>query len=222
MRSHMRSHVTVMDKINIDHLVPELMESDRLKLLSHEFYQNLNWLEFRTFCHEYARYGIPTIKLIEFLKFVIDDRPAIEIGAGAGDLGYHLGIKMTDSKQQEDPDVKRAYKNMHQPVIKYPSDVERLEALDAVYKYKPKVVVGSWITTYSKREAPYNSNPWGIKEPKILDLVETFIIVGNLDVHGDKPIRKVEHRVIQEPWIVSRAKNQNNNCIFIWDKKKEI
>lgn len=199
-------------------LAPELLDGNRLRLLSADYYKNLNWFDFRTFCHKYARYGIPTVELINFLDNLIRGRPCIEIGAGAGDLGFHLGVKMTDSKQQDDPTIKMSYKLMGQPVIQYPDDVEKLEALAAVYKYKPKVVVASWITPYSAKQTNFGSNPFGVKEAKILDLVETFIIVGNMDVHWDKPIRKVDHMIVQEPWIVSRAKNQENNCIFIWDK----
>ena len=199
----------------------DVMRDDgKLKLMAAEEWRSFKWDDFRAFCHVKARYGIPTIELVDFIKTVIDGRSVIEIGAGAGDLGFHLGIKMTDNKQQEMPAVAASYKAMHQPVIKYPKDVEKRDALDAVVKYKPQVVVASWITPYAPHEMPYGSNPFGVKEDKILDLVETFIIVGNLDVHWDKPIRQYEHKTIHSPWIVSRAKDQNKNAIFIWDKRK--
>ena len=125
---------------------------------------------------------------------------------------------MTDSKQQENIIIRRSYEAMGQPVIKYPDDVERLDALDAVYRYKPKVVIASWITPYAPYEMSYGSNPFGVKEDKILKLVETFIIVGNMDVHFDKPIRQLDHEILRADWIVSRAKHPENNCIFIWNK----
>jgi len=97
--------------------------------------------------------------------------------------------------------------------------VEKLDALDAVKKYEPDVVIGSWITTYAPHEMPYGSNPHGIKEPEILDLVDTFIIIGNLDTHGDKPILKRAHEEYYFDWLVSRGKHQENNRIWIWNKK---
>lgn len=197
-----------------------LREDGKLYLRESSFYKNLDWQEFRLFCHKYARYGISTTELIDYIKNIIADRSCIEIGAGAGDLGFHLGVKMTDSKQQEDSVVRKAYEAMKQPIIKYPKDVEKIDALDAVKKYKPQVVVASWITPYSKYKTTFGSNPYGIKEKEILDIVETFIIVGNLDQHHDKPIRYFHHDVILEPWIVSRAKDQSKNCIFLWDSRK--
>jgi hypothetical protein len=62
------------------------------------------------------------------------------------------------------------------------------------------------------------SNPYGVKEAKILDKIETFIIVGNNDLYGDKPIRKLPHLEIYEPWIKSRATHPENNRIYIWDR----
>ncbi len=175
----------------------------------------------RIFCHQKARYGLPTRELINYLHEVIDGRTAIEIGAGHGDLGYHLQIPMTDSKQQERPEIIEVYKKMRQPVIEYPQDVKKLEAIEAIYKYKPKVVIGSWITTYAPAETTFSSNPYGIKEDKILNLVETLIIIGNADTHGDKPILKLPHTETYYPWLISRAKDQTRNRIYIWDKRNE-
>lgn len=214
----LRKDISVIPMDNVKDLRPELMDGNKIKLLPADYYKEVDWYSFRVFCHQMARYGIPTVELIEFVKKLIDGRSCIEIGAGTGDLGHYLGIKMTDSWQQTDPLVRMAYQNMKQPIVEYPPEVERIDALDAVKKYQPKVVVASWITPYSKHRTNFGSNPFGVKEAQILDLVDTFIHIGNLDVHWDKPIRKVGHLIIQKPWIVSRAKNQENNCIFIWDK----
>lgn len=199
---------------------PELLLSNgKLKLLSSEEFKSYRWDDFRTFCHKYARYGIHTMEQQLFLHYIIKGRKTIEIGSGAGDLGFHMQIPMTDSKQQDSPAIKAAYAAMRQPTIKYPEDVEKLEALKAVNKYKPQVVIGSWVTTYAPHEMPYGSNPFGIKENLILDKVETFILIGNIDTHGDKPIMSLPHEEIYEPWMVSRGKNQLNNRIWIWNRK---
>jgi hypothetical protein len=210
--------VTLIPQDGIKDLTDELiMDNGKMKLLSYKDYDKFDWKDFRTFCHVNARYGVPTIELVDYLRQAIDGRSAIEIGAGAGDLGFHLGIKMTDSKMQERPDIIKSYTAMRQPLIKYPDDVEKLDALEAVKKYKPDVVIGSWITTYAPHEMPYGSNPWGIKEKEILSKVETFIIVGNTNVHGDKPLRQKKHLTIHGNWIVSRAQNPDHNCIFVWE-----
>lgn len=210
--------VTIIPEEGRKDLTDELiMNNGKIKLLSYKDYDKYDWNDFRTFCHFNARYGIPTIELIDYLRQTIDGRSAIEIGAGAGDLGYHLGIKMTDSKMQERRDIIKSYEAMRQPVIKYPDDVEKIDALEAVKKYQPDVVIGSWITTYAPHEMPYGSNPWGVKEEEILSLCETLIIVGNTNIHGDKPLRSKKHVTIHGNWIVSRAKSPDHNCIFIWE-----
>ena len=195
-----------------------LSEDGYIKLFSAEYYKNLKWNDFRAFCHFHARYGIITVELALMLNQIIDGRDVIEIGAGCGDIGHHCQIHMTDSKIQEDPLVIKQYEAMQQPIIKYPNEVEKIDALDAVIKYKPKVVIASWVTTYAPKEMDYGSSPHGIKEDKILDLVDTYILIGNIDIHGDKPIMRLPHEELYFDWIVSRAKNQENNRIWIWSK----
>ena len=199
-----------------------LQPNGKLKLMPASEWRKFDWNSFRTFCHKYTRYGIPTVELIHFLYTEINRRcplaDCIEIGAGAGDLGHILGITMTDSRQQEIPAIKAAYDAMRQPVIKYPDDVVGLEATEAVRKYKPKVVVASWITTYAPHEMPYGSNPFGVEEEDLLKLVDTFILIGNIDTHGDKPIMQLPHEEYYFDWLVSRGKNQENNRIWIWNK----
>lgn len=197
-----------------------LMPNGHVKLMSAKEWQQFAWNDFRAFCHIHARYGIPTKELISFLQEQIQEpEHAIEIGAGSGDLGHHLGIAMTDSRQQENPIIRAQYDAMQQPVIKYAKEVERLDALIAVHAKKPKVVIASWVTTYAPHEMPYGSNPYGIKEPEILKLVDKFILIGNLDTHGDKPIMTLEPEEYYFDWIVSRGKNQKNNRIWIWQRK---
>jgi hypothetical protein len=196
-----------------------LEKNKKIRLLSSDVWKKYDWNSFRAFCHSHPRYGIPTTELVQFLREKINGRHAIEIGAGAGDLGYHLRIGMTDSRQQEIPEIRRHYELMQQPVIQYPDDVEKLEALDAVRRYRPEVVIGSWITTYAPHEMPYGSNPYGIRELDILGSVSTFIIIGNTDIHHDKPIMNIEHEEYGFDWLISRGKNQSNNRIWIWNRK---
>lgn len=198
-----------------------LLPNGKMKLLSYKEYEKYPHPDLQFFCHQYGRYGIPTLELIQYLRSKIGHKYAIEIGSGNGDLGYHLGIHMTDSKQQSQPKIKKWYEMHGQPTIKYPEDVEKIEALDAVKKYNPQVVIASWVTPYSPWKVSYSSNPCGVQENRILSLVETYILIGNLDVHGDRPLLKRKNTVINEPFIISRASNPEKNRIFLWKKEND-
>ena len=208
-------HLDVSGVSDISHRV--LFPNGKLKVLKAEKWLSFTRKERRLFCHNHARYGLPTREIIEHIYHLIDGRSAIEIGSGHGDLGYHLKIPMTDSKLQDEAWVAASYLLMGQPTIKYPKDVEKLAAISAVMKYKPKVVVGSWITTLGNpNKEKYGCNPDGIDEELIFNLpfVETFILVGNIDVHGDKPILKRAHEAFASPLLLSRANNPDHDRIF--------
>lgn len=208
---------SVVDTNNVTDISKDLLDNNgRMILHKSEFYKKYTKDSLRHFCHQHARYGIPTVELVNCVKNIIGDRDAIEIGAGAGDFGYHLGIPMTDSKLQNDPKIRAKYDGAGQPTINYPSDVIRLEAIEAVYRYKPKVVVGSWITPYSPKQTNFRGSPFGVKMEKILSLVDTLVLIGNLDIHGCMPIRRFDHEVCKGDWLVSRASCQSNNCIMVW------
>ncbi len=214
--------VAVLNPKNVKDISGVLLDNhSRLRLLPYKYYENFDWESFRFFCHQYARYGIPTLELVQYLKNVIRDRSALEIGAGCGDLGYHLGIHQTDSRIQEHPDIIDQYQKLGQPTIRYPKGVEKMEALDAVKKYKPQVVIASWVTVFSDKETSYGSSPYGIREDEILNLVDTYILVGNISSHGDKPIMALKHKTIDEPFIISRSANRDGNRIFIWNKNEK-
>lgn len=190
-----------------------------IKLFPAAHYDRGDWTALRMWCHEHARYGLPTIELVEWLKQQIGDRKAIEIGAGSGDLCYHLGIIGTDNYQQEWPDVRLYYAVLGQPVIKYGEWVERLDALEAVKQHKPDVVIGSWVTHWidpNLPPPPGGGNMYGIREDEILKRVDTYIMIGNLEIHKHKPILKLPHEELNFPWIKSRAAARDQNRIFIW------
>jgi len=201
-----------------------LLENGKLKLLPHNFYSGYSSEEIQLFCRELGRYGLPTIELVDFVKSVINGRTAIEIGSGCGDLGYHLGIPMTDSKMQDTEEIKNIYKQMMQPIVPYPADIEKLEGIEAIEKYKPQVVVASWVTQWVN---PYvwpnrKGSVYGVMESKILELAETYIFIGNMGSHSDKEIFANEHTFIHNVAsipILSRAIDQSKNFMAIWSKK---
>ena len=89
--------------------------------------------------------------------------------------------------------------------------------MEAIKKYQPKVVIGSWIT------APYDLdgkelNMYGPDEEAIINAVDTYILIGNENVHSRKIIRKYPHRVYKADWLVSKANAPEDNMIYIWSK----
>jgi hypothetical protein len=200
-----------------------LDDKGRLRVLPAAVYEQIDWMTLRLWCHHRAYYSLPTSETVERLRAIIGDRDAIEVGAGNGVYGRALGIPMTDSWCQTLPDVALMYMMSRQPTIKYPADVERLDAVAAVRKYNPKVVVGAWVTHWidpNLPPPPGGGNMYGLREDLILDhpSVETYIVVGNLTTHAHKPLRSRPHQIIRQPWVWSRASKPDDDCIFVWDK----
>lgn len=196
-----------------------LDESGHIKLFPASYFNKFSWEEVRIFCHFYSRYCLVTQELIDTLKIFIGERKTIELGSGCGDLGYHLKIPLTDNRLQEEPDVKIIYEAMMQPIIKYPDSVEKLEALDAIEKYKPEVAISTWTTTFGDpTKENYGCNERGLKEFEIIKKVKTYIFVGSEEIHGDKPIiQKLYHNKITHPGLLSRTKNKSLNRIWIFN-----
>jgi hypothetical protein len=194
-------------------------EQRKIRLLSAKEWDKIPWDTLRAFLHFTARYGLPTQELIAWLKEKIGNRSALEIGAGAGDLGYHLGIPMTDDHQQQDnPLVADYYKKMSQPPIVYGKDVEKIDALAAVEKYEPEVVIGCWITHYIDPDLPPppgGGNIWGVREREIVQLAD-YILIGTPTVHRYKKIMDLPHKEINAPF--ARSRNPINK-IWVWKKQ---
>lgn len=172
-------------------------------------------------------YLLPTHELVVtleefFTKLLLVDRwdrsdasltsQVIEIGSGNGALAQALGIRATDSKLQERADIAATYKALGQAPVPYGANVEKLEALDAVEKYRPRIVLGSWITQKIEAwEIGLMGNVDGVDETTMMGLMgrgdraralvdETprriehpptyYLLIGNHAVHGDKKILK--------------------------------
>ena len=209
--------------------VPQLLDENYiLKLLPAATYDSFDRTGLRLFCHNYARYGLPTVELIDWLKNIIGSRSCIEIGSGSGDLAYHLGIKATDNRMQEWGNIKVMYNLSNQPRIRYPYWVEELDAIDAVQRYKPEVVLASWVTEWidpDRPVPPHGGNMFGVKEHLIIsagdvglsDKNPTYILIGNDSTHGKKRIMSQEHKTYNLPFLRSRAKYPELDRVYIWE-----
>lgn len=206
----------VMDVTQLKDLGSELIGPDgKLLLKNADEYAGYSSDEMRYFCHKYARYGLVTKELIGWLIYEIGGDLAIEIGSGHGDLGAKLGIQMTDSYLQGEGMINLFYKMAQQTVIKYPADVEELEALDAVEKYQPEVVVASWVTEMYVPGKDVG-NVYGVDEIALVRRVKKYILIGNTDIHGDKEIMKLPHSEFRYDWLMSRSRNTGGNRIWVW------
>lgn len=216
---------TVIDGIDaktvkyLDNLLLEKYQYiERIKLLPAAFYQSLPPFHLAAWAGINARYVIPTQELVYWLKKKINGRKAIEIGSGNGDLGYHLGIHMTDNYSQLRPEVQSYYALGGQRVTQPNGLVEQIDAIDAVIKHRPDVVVGAYITQKAYEDTKMDSgNVYGPEEGDILWRTDCYIHVGNEVSHGNKRIRKYTHTVYHPDWLVTRSLEPQKNSIYVWN-----
>lgn len=131
------------------YVLPDLLDQDgSLRLMPASEYDKIEQPALQIWCHHNTRYGLPTTELVEWIQNRIGNRAAIEIGSGCGDLAKHLGIPGTDSKVQEKKWVQDLYRLSGNKTIFYPGWVKRLDALSAIERYEPQVVVASWVTQW--------------------------------------------------------------------------
>jgi len=189
----------------------------RIKLLPTSVYSELDRQELRIWCHYRARYLLPTIELVDWLKERIDGRSAIEIGAGNGDLGYHLGIPAFDNACQQYENVKVAYLLAGQVPTNPPFDVIRIDAIQAVHDYRPEVAIGAWITDKFV-ESNVGENMYGPDDHQIIQNVE-YIRIGTEKIHGRSKLLEFPHETVKAPGLVSRTSvNPPDDIVHVWKK----
>lgn len=219
--------VSILSHRDVSYLDSLLLDQGSLRMVDTSVLAAVPYDDLRYWCNRRAVYGLVTTELVAWLKARIGGRIAIEVGSGNGALGRALGIPRTDSRIQETPEMRSWYARQGQAVVTYGDDVEHLDAIAAVRRYRPKVVVGMWVTEYvspHETPGPGGGSVFGIEEQKLFDEgVETYIVVGNMTVHGHKRIlREPPSGVTVEgfsvPWIWSRSATPSQNCVLVWDK----
>lgn len=185
-----------------------------IKVLPAKDWLSFPWDEVRLFMHEYPIYVLPTRELIDSLRdLTAPYKKVLEIGAGTGNVGRNLGVRMTDSHLQADPRIKAYYEAAGQPTIRYPKDVVRCEAVYAVRLLRPDCVFGCYVTHWSL-SGPGSS--WGVKFDRILKMVKRLILVGNDETHGANPIMQDLHKEISIPGLITRAGTGPGQKIYVW------
>jgi hypothetical protein len=166
-------------------------------------------------------YGLPTQELCDFLRARIAGRTAIEIGAGHGALAEALSIPATDNRQQKEEDLKAYYQDIGQPTVRYGDNVEKLDALAAVAKYRPQVVIACWVTHRFEPDNPEaGGSVTGVDEAALIAECEEYIFIGNERVHAPKPIWRLPHEKTTPSWLFSRAVNGSKDFIAIWRQRE--
>ena len=209
-----------IDPFAIRDIAPLLLDpKNELKVVPASILENTTREERCLFGVRHAVYGFLTEELIAFLQDIIGTKTAIEIGSGYGGLAKALNIPATDNRMQEDREIKAFYAALGQPVITYGRHVEKLNALEALNKYKPKVVIASWVThRYNPDRSEAGGNQFGVTEEDIISACDAYVFIGNESVHAKKSIWALPHEKITPPWLYSRAGNGSADFIAIWRK----
>lgn len=211
--------LNILDKnTDITELVDLLIDkkTGNVKSVSSLELEKFSQQQISMFCLMNAVYQLPTSELIAFLRSNIQNDNAIEIASGNGSIGRCLNIRRTDNRLQDRADVKLLYLLSQQPTITYPSDVETLDGMDAVEKYKPEVVIASWCS------GPDIGNMYGVDESKIFSkpYVKKYIHIDNENTHSKKKIlNNFEHTKVKADWLLSRSLDREKNTIYVFEKK---
>lgn len=208
----------ILDPTRIRDISPEALGEDgRLRVLPASYWATTTAEERCLFGHRHGLYSFPTLELVEYLRDLIRGRIAIEVGAGHGLLAEALGIPATDSRQQEKEPWATTYRLAGQPIAPYGDNIIECHAIKAVRKYRPRVVIGAWVThKYDPLRHDAEGNEAGIDEPDILRHCTQYVVVGNELVHRGKAIWSRPHTIEYPPFVYSRAVNGTRDFVAVW------
>lgn len=207
-------------------LTAKAMRGGQLQVMPSAFYAGFPQEQLSAFCHAHGLYALPTEELLALLQLLIGEadpqRRAIEIGSGNGALGLALGIPCTDSHMQADGMVSAIYSLMRQPPVTYGPHVERLDAMQALDKYAPAVVVAAWVThKYESSDPARGGNMFGVDEYALLKRVKRYIFVGHESPHAKKPLRGIKpNQTIKGPFLFSRSLDREGCRVWVWDNPR--
>ena len=216
-------NISVLHKVDTNEIKRTVLdEGGWIKVLSYKEWMKFSWHEIRQFMHEYPIYVLPTEELIDKLKCLINGYKTIEIGAGSGNIGKNLGIKMTDSYLQCRKDVKLVYELSGQPVIRYPSCVIKADAITAYQRFKPECIIGCYVT-HKYAEGMREGNMYGVDYERLIQSVKRLVLVGNYHIHSENPIMSLPHQEIElKDGLITRNDDRSADRIFVWDRVTSI
>jgi hypothetical protein len=95
--------------------------------------------------------------------------------------------------------------------------VEKLDAVAAIAKYRPQVVIACWITHRLEADRPEaGGSATGVDEAAVVGACEEYIVIGNERVHAGKPIWSLPHEKLTPLWLYSRAVNGSADFVANW------
>lgn len=197
-------------------IINQAIVDGKLQAMPFSWYQQFDRSTLDYFMYVNTFYTLPTTELIEHFRANIRGM-AIEICAGHGAIGRSLKIPITDSFQQADNEKSPYLSLMVTPSIKYPSDVEKINAYSALLKYNPMTIVGAFVT-HRYFNGMVDGNVDGVEEEKIIMKAKRYMIVGNEFTHQHKPILRYPHESMYAEWIITRANDQSKNRIWTWTR----
>ncbi len=208
----------MLNPSEIRDIAPDVLDkAGRIRVLPAAFWESTTPQERALFGHRHAIYSFPTAELVEHLATLIDGRTAIEIGAGHGVLAQALDIPATDNRMQNKARYRRIYDLTGQPTVEYGRNVIELDAAAAIRRYRPDVVIGCWVThKYEPHRHFAGGNEIGIDEHDLIAKVQQYVVIGNDQVHGTKPVWELPHTREYLPFVYSRAANGSRDFLAIW------
>lgn len=203
--------LTRMDGLFLSNKVP--------KVVPYAAYERHPVLDRQIWANRRGFYSLPTLELASFIKEQIAGRSAHEIGAGHSAMAKHLGIYHSDPRFQEKKGLTRNLIDITGAIPAYtPPYVSHRCCKQVLKDCKPQVLLAQWVTPLGPSGT--SSNYYGPDYKEVLEVVETLIFVGNLSIHpyvrevlGEPDIE------IREPWIVSRSMRQEENILWVWNRK---
>lgn len=175
----------------------------------------------------YNLWTVPTLELCDILDDEIGDLSGIEICAGLGIISKELNIKATDSYLKVSEEYINAIGQTEQ--MHYPSYVEKIEASEAVDKYKPECVLGCYaVPRWSEERAKQyylatgkelHGSIKGVDYDYILPKIKKLILVGHKELYCQHPFFKRKHRIIVNKNVLTRHSVNGQSYIYIFEKK---
>lgn len=208
--------------IDVSHLDSFFLNTDgTLKAVDDIDLHQLDSIERRVWAHNNSVYQFVSKEMISWLKEFIGTRSAIEICAGNGAIGRHLGIPTTDNYFYMSSKGMEYCQQKGERPVRPGADVINMEAVEAVEFERPKVVIGAFVPPQYKHMYGSSSSgvSWGVDEERLLRTVQTYILLGNMETHMNRRIFCSTHKEYTPPWQVTRCENQLLNRMWIWDKR---
>ena len=207
----------------------ELVKNEEIQILPAATWLKYGKNNLAMFMNMFNIWVAPTLELIDILDDEIGDMSCIEICAGLGAIGRELGITTTDSHLHSTEEFKNTFGKMRGIAIdmKYPSDVEKLEASEAVDKYKPECVLGCYaVPKWTEKKATeyflkyrkeLKGSVVGVDYDYILPKVKKLILVGHDGLYSQHTFFNRKHRAVISKNIVTRHTVEGNSAIYIFN-----